>query len=117
MRSPSSVASAAATSARAATNLGIAFDHKVGCTGIGLGHVLGYLPHTPLVGNIEFARILCPAAIEQGETKTILPAPLRPTKPTFSPGFKLTDAWSSKTLAPRRKLIFLSVIMPTMPIV
>src|SRR5687768_16372030 len=44
-----------------------------------------------------------------------LPAPLRPTRPTFSPGLMVTDTPSRSTLAPRRKVTFLSWI--TVPIV
>src|SRR5690554_3184997 len=39
-----------------------------------------------------------------------LPAPLRPTKPTFSPGLSVTDVLSSNTLLPRRKVTFLRII-------
>src|SRR5674476_613789 len=39
-----------------------------------------------------------------------LPAPLRPTSPTFSPGLRVTLAPSSSTLAPRRRVRFLRVI-------
>ena len=39
------------------------------------------------------------------------PAPLRPTKPTFSPGLSVTEVLSSKTLALRRKVTFFRVIM------
>ena len=38
-------------------------------------------------------------------------APLRPTSPTRSPGLTVTDAPSSKTLAPRRRVTFFRVIM------
>ena len=40
-----------------------------------------------------------------------LPAPLRPTRPTFSPGLMVTLAPSSSTLALRRRMTFLRVIM------
>src|ERR1700722_23063 len=36
--------------------------------------------------------------------KDDLPAPLRPTRPIFSPGVKVTDALSSTTLTPRRSV-------------
>src|ERR1035437_5249790 len=39
-----------------------------------------------------------------------LPAPLRPTRPTFSVGLMVTLAASSSTLAPRRRVRFLRVI-------
>ena len=40
-----------------------------------------------------------------------LPAPLRPTRPTRSPGLMVTEALSSRTLALRRRMTFLSEIM------
>ncbi|MOA20172.1 hypothetical protein D3C78_1405990 [compost metagenome] len=40
-----------------------------------------------------------------------LPAPLRPTRPTFSPGLMVVVTWLSSTLADRRKVTFLRVIM------
>src|SRR5690606_24022276 len=40
-----------------------------------------------------------------------LPAPLRPTRPTFSAGLSVTDVLSSNTLLPRRKVTFLRIII------
>ena len=46
---------------------GIAFNHKVCRTGIGLGHVLGDLAHAPLAGNIKLARVFGQGFVEQGK--------------------------------------------------
>src|SRR3989344_2225993 len=40
-----------------------------------------------------------------------LPAPLRPTRPTLSPGLMVAETLSSTTLAPRRRVTFLRVII------
>src|SRR5688500_9143971 len=40
-----------------------------------------------------------------------LPAPLRPTRPIFSPGLRVTDTLSSRTFALRRSVRFFSRII------
>jgi hypothetical protein len=85
----------------------VATQHKIGGTFFRFGHVLGHLGHAPLFGQCEVAAVFVKRAVE--ECKQVdLPAPLRPTKPTFSPGLMVTDAASSRTLALRRSVTFLS---------
>jgi hypothetical protein len=43
--------------------------------------------------------------------KVDLPAPLRPTSAIFSPGLRVSETLSMMTLAPRRKVRFLRVII------
>ena len=43
--------------------------------------------------------------------KLDLPAPLRPTKPTRSPGLMVTLAWSNNTLVPRCRVSWSTIIM------
>ena len=45
--------------------LGVAFNHKVCCTGIGLRHVLGHLAHAPLRWNIKLTRVFGQCFVEQ----------------------------------------------------
>ena len=47
--------------------LGVAFNHKVCCTGIGLRHVLGHLAHAPLRGNVKLTGVFGQRFVEQGE--------------------------------------------------
>ena len=49
------------------------------------------------------------------ENSDDLPAPLRPTKPTFSPGCKVTLARSRTTFTPRRSVTSLSTSMKLKP--
>ena len=48
---------------------------------------LGYLGAAPVGGNGVVAAVLVQVAVEEGE-EVDLPAPLRPTRPTFSPGLR-----------------------------
>jgi hypothetical protein len=70
---------------------------------LGFRHVLRHLRHAPLRGDREVAAVLVQRAVEQANSVD-LPAPLRPTRPTFSPGLMVTEALSSSTLELRRRM-------------
>src|SRR3984885_8752890 len=103
MRMPSSLASAAATSACAASSTVSPSTTKsvalcpvsgISCAAWPIFHAVG-IENSPLSScNVPLRR----------PKKDDLPAPLRPTRPIFSPGVKVTDALSSTTLTPRRRV-------------
>ena len=65
--------------------LGVAFNHKVCCTGIGLRHVLGDLAHPPLRGNVKLARVLSQSFVEQGKQGRFA-SPISAHQAHFFPG-------------------------------
>src|SRR3569832_2077753 len=113
MRSPSSLASAAVTSACASANwvspamtksVALSLVSGMSCATCAMRHCDG-IEKSPLSScRVPFS----------SANRLDLPAPLRPTRPTFSPGLIDTDALSSRTLALRLRLRFLRMIMQTM---
>src|SRR5476649_1655192 len=103
MRMPSSLASAAATSACAASStvspsttksVALCSVSGISCATWPIFHAAGIENSPPSSCSVPLRR----------PKKDDLPAPLRPTRPIFSPGVKVTDALSSTTLTPRRSV-------------
>src|ERR1700686_692350 len=103
MRMPSSPASAAATSACAASStvspsttksVALCSVSGISCATWPIFHAAGIENSPPSSCSVPLRR----------PKKDDLPAPLRPTRPIFSPGVKVTDALSSTTLTPRRSV-------------
>ena len=77
-------------------------DDEVGRALLGLRHLLRDRPSS-MLRESRTHRCSCSVPLRRPK-KDDLPAPLRPTRPIFSPGLKLTDARSSTTLTPRRSV-------------
>src|ERR1700710_452551 len=110
MRMPSSLASAAATSACAASSpvspsttksVALCSVSGISCATWPIFHAAGIENSPPSSCSVPLRR----------PKKDDLPAPLRPTRPIFSPGVKVTDALSSTTLTPRRSVTLRTVII------
>src|SRR3984885_12077609 len=103
MRMPSSLASAAATSACAASSTVSPSTTKsvALCSVSGISCATWPIFHAAGIENSPLSSCSVPL---RRPKKDDLPAPLRPTRPIFSPGVKVTDALSSTTLTPRRSV-------------
>ncbi|CAG9257731.1 exported hypothetical protein [Paraburkholderia unamae] len=103
MRMPSSLASAAATSACAASSTVSPSTTKsvAPCSVSGISCATWPIFQA---GGIENSPLSSCSLPLRRPKKDDLPAPLRPTRPIFSPGVKVTDARSSTTLTPRRSV-------------
>src|SRR5476649_1816857 len=103
MRMPSSLTSAAATSACAASSTVSPSTTKsvALCSVSGMSCATWPIFHAAGMENSPLSSCSVPL---RRPKKDDLPAPLRPTRPIFSPGVKVTDALSSTTLTPRRSV-------------
>src|SRR6195952_4684824 len=110
MRMPSSLASAAVTSVCAASSTVSPSTTKsvALCSVSGISCATWPIFHA---GGIENSPLSSCNAPLRRPKKDDLPAPLRPTRPIFSPGVKVTDALSSTTLTPRRSVTLRTVII------
>jgi hypothetical protein len=82
----------------------VACQHEVGGGLVGFGHVLRHLRHAPLRRDEEVAAVFVQRLPLNSANRLDLPAPLRPTRPTFSPGLMVALTRLSSTLALRRKV-------------
>jgi hypothetical protein len=69
----------------------VAFQHEVGGALVGLGHVLRHLADAPARRHVDIAASACSRPVSSAN-RLDLPAPLRPTRPAFSPGCSVTLA-------------------------
>src|SRR5512139_3808107 len=110
MRSPSSLASAAVTSACAAASAVSPAMTKSVADSLVSGMSCATCAMRHCDGTEKSPLSSCRVPFKSAN-RLDLPAPLRPTRPTFSPGLIDTEALSSRTLALRRRLRFLRMIM------
>ena len=76
-----------------------------------MADVKGDLTGISQAGGISKSPASACSSLVKSAKSELLPAPLRPTRPTFSPGLMVVDAPCSTTLTPRRRLRFLRVII------
>ena len=84
----------------------VAVDHKLGGALLGFRHVLRDLRPCATAPGMKYSPPSSCSVPFKSANRVDLPAPLRPTMPTFSPGLMVTLALSSKTLALRRSTTF-----------
>ena len=110
MRSPSSLASAASTSRCASASWVSPAMTKSVADSLVSGMSCATCARRQCAGNEKSPASSCSMPFSSAN-RLDLPAPLRPTRPIFSPGLSDTDALSSSTFAPRRNVRFFRMIM------
>src|SRR5690606_38526590 len=68
-------------------------------------------PGSSHAGGISKSPASAWSSLLSNANSELLPAPLRPTRPTFSPGLMVVEAPCRTTLTPRRRLRFFRMII------
>ena len=108
---PSPSASAAISAACASIRRVSPCSTKSVARVVGLGHVLRDLGRRASAAASSTSPASACSRLVSSANSDDLPAPLRPTRPTFSPGCSVTLVRSSTTLTPRRSVTSRSVII------